>query len=441
MVADASDGFFNTSWIYGQLQNFGGKPGIYGRLDVAARSFPDAYAQSSSLEGIGTASEAIEQNPVAVDIISDNIWSMPEGITNVSKWVREYVQARYPAPVPEAAQVAWEHLHRGVYSCDTDDRLNGCRSWNCVAGACTPCNGSAADGCSPDADCGFPRTYAQPDYVHQNSAGFTAPGMALCQMPARQISIRPGVYEPPWVCTGNPDDRSLGLAWENLLAAAATNPALGLSDTFGYDLVVVTAQALNMVFWDCHNRTVHAMASNNISAIKVERDLALGLILDLDELLQTKELFLLGTWLEQARRWGNSTAAYHASCDAPEQGRTPCTTGAFARAGRTCGKVISNCTVDSHCATCVAGGGATKCLTCKVGYGFFDLGQTDCTGSCGNTQQTTISADDCEFQGCCFDQNSSTAAAACYARAVPLTPEALFTMDAKSRFTSNLSSV
>ena len=65
---NASDGFFNTSWIYGQLQNFGGKPGIYGRLDTAARAFPQAFAESPSLQGIGTASEAIEQNPVAVDV-------------------------------------------------------------------------------------------------------------------------------------------------------------------------------------------------------------------------------------------------------------------------------------------------------------------------------------------------------------------------------------
>jgi alpha-N-acetylglucosaminidase len=37
---NASSSFFNTSWIYGQVQNFGGRPGIYGRLDSAAYDFP-----------------------------------------------------------------------------------------------------------------------------------------------------------------------------------------------------------------------------------------------------------------------------------------------------------------------------------------------------------------------------------------------------------------
>ena len=66
---NASRSFFNTSWIYGQVQNFGGRPGVYGRLDAAAYDFPKAFAEAGSLEGLGTFSEALEQNPVAVDLL------------------------------------------------------------------------------------------------------------------------------------------------------------------------------------------------------------------------------------------------------------------------------------------------------------------------------------------------------------------------------------
>ena len=53
---------------------------------------------------------------------------------------------------------------------------------------------------------------------------------------------------PPWVCTGNPDDTSTGDAWRALLhAAEAGGAAYPNTDTFGYDLVSTTAQALNMV--------------------------------------------------------------------------------------------------------------------------------------------------------------------------------------------------
>ena len=66
---NASRSFFNTSWIYGEVQNFGGRPGVYGRLDAAAYDFPKAFAEAGSLEGLGTFSEALEQNPVAVDLL------------------------------------------------------------------------------------------------------------------------------------------------------------------------------------------------------------------------------------------------------------------------------------------------------------------------------------------------------------------------------------
>ena len=40
-------------------------------------------------------------------------WEMPSGVGNTSAWLRGYVQARYPSPVPESAHDAWEHLHHG----------------------------------------------------------------------------------------------------------------------------------------------------------------------------------------------------------------------------------------------------------------------------------------------------------------------------------------
>ena len=79
-----------------QVQNFGGRPGIYGRLDAAAYDFPKAYVQAASLEGVGTFSEAMEQNPVAVDLLMGQIWEMPHGVGDTVAWLRGYIQARYP---------------------------------------------------------------------------------------------------------------------------------------------------------------------------------------------------------------------------------------------------------------------------------------------------------------------------------------------------------
>lgn len=128
---NASSSFFNTPWIYGQAQNFGGRAGMYGRLDAAVYDFPKAYAQAATLEGIGTFSEALEQNPVAVDIFMAQAWEMPAGIGNTTEWLRGYVQARYPSPVPESAHRAWELLHHGMYDC-------GCFDAPCAFGCQEP---------------------------------------------------------------------------------------------------------------------------------------------------------------------------------------------------------------------------------------------------------------------------------------------------------------
>jgi hypothetical protein len=353
----------------------------------------------------------------------ENVWSMPDGITNTSAWLREYAISRYPSPVLEHAHAAWKQLHQSVYSCDTDHRLGGCRNWNCDAGACHPCNKTAAEGCSGAETCEFPHDY---------TFGFSAPGMTICQMPAKHLHITPNINEPPWVCTGDPDDTSLGLAWANFLAAARQSSAYRSSDTFAFDLVVTTAQALNMVAWDAHNRTSEALANKDLAGVRTQRTIFMGLIDDLDELLATRPLFLLGKWLAGARMWGNSSAPYHASCDAPAEGRSPCTTGTLVRAGRMCATSSTNCSASAHCVTC-ASSAPDSCLTCEAGHAFFDFGKLDCTGSCGSASRTAIDVDDCEYQNCCYD-DSVPEAAACYVR--PLSPEALFTIDAKNVVTA-----
>ena len=123
---------------------------------------------------------------------------MPHGVGNTTSWLRGYVQARYPYPVPETAHQAWEHLHAGAYHCDSST---------------APCT------------------------IVVQEPGLDELGLSDCTK-----------TNPPWVCTGNPDDPTVGAAWASFLAAAESGGgAYSRSDTFGYDLAVTTASALNMV--------------------------------------------------------------------------------------------------------------------------------------------------------------------------------------------------
>lgn len=53
------------------------------------------------------------------DHSADQAWELPHGVGNTSSWLRQYVAARYPGPVPESAHRAWEHLHKGQYHCNS----------------------------------------------------------------------------------------------------------------------------------------------------------------------------------------------------------------------------------------------------------------------------------------------------------------------------------
>ena len=249
---------------------------------------------------------------------------------------------------------------------------------------------------------------------------------------------------PPWVCTGNPDDTSVGEAWAALLQTAKSGGAkYRLSDTFGYDLVMVTAQALNMVIFDAQNRTVSAYHARNLSAIKAQRAVLLGALRGLDDLMGTRTKFLLGNWLAPARAWAKSTAPYTATCDAGVNTKRTACTRPFVGAARVCdgakgslNKVSTNCTASANCATCVDGSFGTvnesPCLSCKRGFAFFDWGTHGCTGSCNSDTQTHIPVDLCEFRGCCFN-DSAPKVASCFER--PRSAEAAFVVDAKTVIT------
>jgi alpha-N-acetylglucosaminidase len=99
------------------------------------------------------------------------------------------------------------------------------------------------------------------------------------------------------------DSARLVAAADKLLTAA---DALGGRDTYQYDLVHVTREALAALAPRLHAPLVAAIRRQDRNALdRAGRDL-LGLIRDLDELLATREEFLLGRWLADAKQWATN---------------------------------------------------------------------------------------------------------------------------------------
>ncbi|MBM4027014.1 MAG: alpha-N-acetylglucosaminidase, partial [Planctomycetes bacterium] len=101
------------------------------------------------------------------------------------------------------------------------------------------------------------------------------------------------------------DRRKLVGAWEALHTAAE---ALGEVDTFRFDLVNVARQVLSNHAAVLHGAIVQAWQAKDAPALREASGRFLELIRDLDRLLATREEFLLGRWLEDAKRWGATDA-------------------------------------------------------------------------------------------------------------------------------------
>ncbi len=101
------------------------------------------------------------------------------------------------------------------------------------------------------------------------------------------------------------DNAKLAGAWEALLAAA---DELGEIDTFRFDLVNVARQVLSNRAAVQHGAIVQAWQAKDASALRNASEQFLDLMRDMDRLLATREEFLLGRWVEDAKRWGTTDA-------------------------------------------------------------------------------------------------------------------------------------
>ena len=81
-------------------------------------------------------------------------------------------------------------------------------------------------------------------------------------------------------------------------------PALGQSDAYRFDLVNVARQVLSNHAADLQHKVAAAYQARDAAAVEQAAAAFRQLIRDLDALLATREEFLLGRWLEDAKRWG-----------------------------------------------------------------------------------------------------------------------------------------
>ncbi|MBU2903604.1 alpha-N-acetylglucosaminidase [Arenibacter algicola] len=96
-------------------------------------------------------------------------------------------------------------------------------------------------------------------------------------------------------------NKRLASAWEDLLKAS---DEFGDVDTYKYDVVNIARQVLSNHAAVLHGEMASAYDEGNLKDFEATSQDFIQLALDLDELLGTREEFLLGKNLEDAKRWG-----------------------------------------------------------------------------------------------------------------------------------------
>ena len=108
-------GFQGAPWVWSIINNFGENVGMYGNLERIASEPLRAAAGPNGKEmaGIGALMEGINNNPVVYDLLFETAWH--SGPVELREWIHGYVHYRYGRTAP-GLERAWRLLLETVYS-------------------------------------------------------------------------------------------------------------------------------------------------------------------------------------------------------------------------------------------------------------------------------------------------------------------------------------
>ncbi|XP_059651881.1 alpha-N-acetylglucosaminidase isoform X2 [Cornus florida] len=268
----ASSQFYGTPYIWCMLHNFGGNIEMYGILDAIASGPVDArVSENSTMVGVGMCMEGIEQNPVVYELMSEMAFRSDK--VQVEEWLKTYSRRRYGKAVHQV-EAAWEILHRTVY--------------NCTDGIADHNNDFIVK--FPDWD-PSPNTSSEISEQNQLQKLFQPHGhrrflFSETRSPLPQAHL--------WY-----SNHDVIKALRLFLDAGSD---LAGSLTYRYDLVDLTRQVLSKLANQVYLDAVTAFQDKDAKALSSQSQKFLQLIKDTDKLLAADDSFLLGTWLESAKK-------------------------------------------------------------------------------------------------------------------------------------------
>lgn len=239
--------YYGKPWIWNMLHNFGGNIGLYGKARYIAYEPARMLKEQKkgNLSGIGLTMEAIEQNAVIYHLMLEHVWNTEP--VNVDEWIKGWISRRY-GTCNEAAMHAWKVMLNTVYRNNKKDQ------------------GPAESMLS-----------GRPTF-NENSAW-------------------------TWTDLNYYSNRDFAPAWKYMIEAADD---LSDSNGFAYDLVDITRQAMANYATSLHRQAAYTYWAGDLETYEMIAKRFLELIDDMDRLLATREEFLLGKWISDAKKWATN---------------------------------------------------------------------------------------------------------------------------------------
>jgi alpha-N-acetylglucosaminidase len=237
-----NESYYGKPWIWNMLQNFGGNLSLHGCMQNVAADPNKALHESKNMIGIGLTPEAIQQNPAIFELMMDNTWRTEQ--IDLNWWLKDYASRRY-GKANTGINKAWELLLKSVYSTIR---------------------------------------------VHSGVASIIV-GRPSLNM-GNDWRVDTVKHYDPWPVVK---------AWQLFIKSA--NELKG-SDGFGYDLVDITRQVMANYANELQPKMMKAYNAHNIAGFKHYSTEFLQLMDDMDALLSTRQDFLLGKWINEARANG-----------------------------------------------------------------------------------------------------------------------------------------
>ncbi|XP_021739300.1 alpha-N-acetylglucosaminidase-like isoform X1 [Chenopodium quinoa] len=271
-VWETSSQFYGTPYVWCMLHNFGGNIEMYGVLDSISSGPIDARtSESSTMVGVGMCMEGIEHNPVVYELMSEMAYRNEK--LQLVDWIKTYSHRRYGKAIHQL-DTAWEILYHTIYNC-TDGIADHNKDYIVEFPDWDPVNNTVLGGTEN----------------YQNHNSFNS------HRSMRHIFLNSGPSLP---------SPHLWYPTEEVIKALrlfldAGKDLVG-SSTYRYDLVDLTRQALSKLANDAYLKAVTAFQHKDLKALDLHSQKFIQLIKDIEKVLASDENFLLGTWLDSAKR-------------------------------------------------------------------------------------------------------------------------------------------